>query len=242
MAVETPTHAERRHQRDRFHFVDAAVAGDATHARRQVRAMVEIGVVGKVVDANPAHRPACGSALSNGCKLFAVSLHELMTVHAGLGRGDVRDRGKLDRGVTVPAIETKLADMELVAVGNGLHGTVADVDVPRGKVVPDASGHECRTENARDGGYDRKFVPPGWEDLSQWLGLPGAEGQLPKPRVRDGTVMPHPLPQTNSCKGITENLFDLGGNPIHEQQRGSSAASLRYHVPAPGRCNVDALR
>ena len=47
-----------RHLRDRFHLVDAAVAGDAADSRRHVRAVGEIGVVGKLVDANPAHRPA----------------------------------------------------------------------------------------------------------------------------------------------------------------------------------------
>src|SRR4030095_16673292 len=56
MAVETPTHTERRHQRDLFHLVDAAMTGDAPDAPGQVRAMVEIGEIGKVVDANPSHR------------------------------------------------------------------------------------------------------------------------------------------------------------------------------------------
>ena len=58
VAVEAPAHAERRHLGDRFHLVDAAVAGDAADACRHVRAVGEIGVVGKLVDANPAHRPA----------------------------------------------------------------------------------------------------------------------------------------------------------------------------------------
>ena len=40
-----------------------------------------------------------------------------MAVHAGLRRRNVGDAGNLDRGVTVAAIETELADVELVAVG-----------------------------------------------------------------------------------------------------------------------------
>ena len=109
-----------------------------------------------------------------------------------LGGRNVRDGRDLDRGVTVAAIETELADVELMAVWDGLNGLVAHVRVPRGKVVPDARDHEDRTEAARDGGHDRELVPPRGEDLGQRLGLRGAVGQLPRPRVRDGTMMPHP--------------------------------------------------
>ena len=109
--------------------------------------------------------------------------------------------------MTVAAIETKLADVELVAVRDGLNGTVAHVRVPRGKEVPDARDRERRTDAARDGGHDRELVPPGREDLGQRLGLRGAGGQLPRPRVRDGTVMPHPRsPTKNSPEGTTEIL------------------------------------
>ena len=129
-----------------------------------------------------------------------------MAIHAGLGGRNVRDVRNLDRGVTVSAIETKLADVEPVAVRNRLNGTVAHVCVPRGKVVPDARDRERRTEDAREGGPDRELVPPGGEDLGQWLGLCGAGGQLPRPRVRDGTVMPHPRPPKNSSQGTTNSL------------------------------------
>jgi hypothetical protein len=61
-----------------------------------------------------------------------------MAVHARLGGRNVRDGRRLDGRVTVSAIETKLADVELVTVRDGLHGTVAHVCVPRRKVVPDA--------------------------------------------------------------------------------------------------------
>ena len=84
-----------------------------------------------------------------------------MAVHAGLRGRNVGDVRNLDRGVTVSAIETKLADVEPVAVRDGLNGTVAHVCVPRGKVVPDARDRERRTEAARDGGHDRELVPPG---------------------------------------------------------------------------------
>ena len=90
-----------------------------------------------------------------------------MAVHAGLRRRHVRHRGNLDGGVTVAVIETKLADVELMVVGNGLMGLVAYVRVPRGKEVPDARDREHRTEGADDGGRDREFVPPRGKYLGQ---------------------------------------------------------------------------
>jgi hypothetical protein len=81
-----------------------------------------------------------------------------MAVHAGARGWNVRDGRAFDRGVTVAAIETELADVELMAVRDGLNGTVAHVCVPRGKEVPDARDCERRTEAARDGGHDRELV------------------------------------------------------------------------------------
>ena len=82
--------------------------------------------------------------------------------------------------MTVSAIETELADVELMAVRDGLNGTVAHVRVPRGKEVPNARDRERRTEAARDGGDDRELVPPLGKDLGQWLGSGAAGGRLPR--------------------------------------------------------------
>src|SRR6185503_14979181 len=120
---------------------------------------------------------------------------------------NVRDVRDLHRGVTVPAIETEFADVEPVAIRDGLSGTVAYVRVPRRKVVPDARGRDYRTENDHEGGHERELVPPGWENLGQWLGLRGAGGQLPRPRVRGGTVMRrHPRdPKEVRSQGTTRS-------------------------------------
>ena len=129
-----------------------------------------------------------------------------MAVHARLRGRNVGDGRNLDRGVTVPAIETELADVELVAVRDGLNGTVAHVRVPRGKVVPDARDRKQRNEAARDGGHDRELVPPRGKDLGQWLELRGAGGQfqpgLPRLRVRNG-VMQHPRAPKNFSQETT---------------------------------------
>ena len=201
VAVEAPAHTERRHLRDRFHLVDAAVAGDTADSCRHVRAVREIRVVGQLVDANPAHRPAALGAVPNRCEQLAVPLHGLMAVHARLRGRNVGDVRNLDRGVTVSAIETKLADVELVAVRDGLNGTVAHVCVPRGKVVPDARDREqsdrgcprwrrrsgaCSTTEGKSGPMAR--TPGRWRTRCR------------RPRVRDGTVMAHRRAPKRICR------------------------------------------
>jgi hypothetical protein len=143
------------------------VACDAADTGRDVHAVREIGVIGKLVDADPAHRPSAGEAVPNRSELRAVLFRGLVAVHAGLGRRDVRDVGNFNRRVTVPAIQTEFADVQLVAVRNRLYRLIADVRVPRRKVVPDTRYHQHRTEDARNGRHDRKVVPPTGEYLSQ---------------------------------------------------------------------------
>jgi hypothetical protein len=99
-----------------------------------------------------------------------------MAVHARLRRGNVGDGRPLDRYVTVAAIETELTDVELVAVRNRLHRTIAHVRVPRGQVVPNAREYEDRSEATADGSDERELIPPGREDLAQRLRLRGAHG------------------------------------------------------------------
>jgi hypothetical protein len=57
--------------------------------------------------------------------------------------------------VAIPAVEPQLADVQFVAVGNGLRGTVAYVRVPRREVVPDAGGQEDWNDATADGGDER---------------------------------------------------------------------------------------
>ena len=167
MALKAPAHAERLHLRNCFHLVDTTVTGDAAYSCRHVNAVGEIGIVGKLVNPNPPHRPAAGEALTNGGQFLAVLLRRRMAVHAGLRGRNVRDGGNLHRGVTVPAVEAKLADVEFMAVRNRLNRTVAHVRVPRGKVVPNERDRQCRNEDARNGRDDREVVPPTGEYLSQ---------------------------------------------------------------------------
>ena len=208
VAVEAPAHTERRHLRDDFHLVDTTVTGDTADSAGHVRVMVEVGVVGKLVDANPAHRTAALGAVANRGERRAVLLHRLMAVHAGLRRRNVRDGRHLDRGVTVPAIESKFADVELVAIRDGLNGTVADVGVPRGKEVPDAANRERRTRGCPRWRRRSGACSTTGEKSGPIARTPGRWRTVARSRVRDGTVMPHPRPRKEFRRGNDRSPVD----------------------------------
>src|SRR5262245_15492765 len=111
--------------------------------------------------------------------------------------------------MAIAAIETELSDVKLVAVRDRLHRLVAHVRVPRRKVVPDARDHDHRSEGSHDCGDERQLVPTWGKNLCQWLGLLGVGGQLPRPQLRDGTVMTHPrAPREFGWRGMTEIPVD----------------------------------
>jgi hypothetical protein len=93
--------------------------------------------------------------------------------------------------VAIAAVEAELADVEFVAIWNGLNGTIANVRVPRREEVPDARDGENRGQAACDGAEEREFVPPRGKNLGQQL-LQSAGGHKPRPRICDGTEIPHP--------------------------------------------------
>ena len=128
MAVEAPGHGQRLHLLHFRHLVDAAVAGDAGDARRHVRLVVEINVVGQPVDLHPRDGRAGRIALANQFQLGALGLHRNMAVHAGFGGGDRRVARLVHRVVTVSAVHAQVAGMQLVAVRDGLDGRVAGID------------------------------------------------------------------------------------------------------------------
>ena len=91
VAFQAPAHAQRLGLGHDLHLVDAAVAGDAGHPGGDVRAVLEIGEVGELVHARPAHRPARRSAVADRGEQLAVALDQLVAVHARLRVGADRD-------------------------------------------------------------------------------------------------------------------------------------------------------
>src|SRR5437879_5611176 len=97
------------------HLVHPSVAGNAADSLVNVNVVIEIDELRQIVDALPGDRFAAAKTGPNRLQHGAPEPNLLMAVHARLGRWDARKGGILDRGMTVAAINAKLADMVLVA-------------------------------------------------------------------------------------------------------------------------------
>ena len=75
MALEAPSHSERRLGAHDLHLVDAPVTRDAADAGREVRAVIEVGVARKLVDLHPLDRLAALPAGADRREARAVGLH-----------------------------------------------------------------------------------------------------------------------------------------------------------------------
>ena len=74
MAIEAPGHAERLVVPDLFHLVDSTVAAHTTHAPCNVDRVIEVGIIGQLVDANPWYGHAAGVRWRSGASFALVAL------------------------------------------------------------------------------------------------------------------------------------------------------------------------
>ena len=137
MAVQAPAHAERFVLVDLFHLIDPAVTTHAADAAGHVGAVIEVGVVGEVMNLHPLHGLTRLVALPDWSELGARRPNFAVTVHARLCRRDRRMRTVFDGAVAIPAIDAELAGVQRVAVRNRLFGHVADIRRFRRSAVPD---------------------------------------------------------------------------------------------------------
>ena len=89
--------------------------------------MIEIDVVGQIMHANPRDRFAGLHALAKRLGRLGVGGDRLVAIHADRRRRDCGKGGPLDRRVAIAAIEPHLADVDLMGIGHGLTGRVADI-------------------------------------------------------------------------------------------------------------------
>src|SRR3954470_9276119 len=115
MAVKAPFHLERRivvHQR---HTIDRAMADVTTHALGHVDTVIEVNVVGQIVDPVPNQRLSRTEALAYRLEQRCVGPYLGMTVHASLCRRNPGETRDLDRGVAVTAVNTQASNVMLMA-------------------------------------------------------------------------------------------------------------------------------
>ena len=82
MTIETPFHVERLGLANQRHLIDAPVAGGAPDALGHVNAVIEIDVVGQIMDPIPLQRHASGETRANRRKHLRICPNLRMTRHA----------------------------------------------------------------------------------------------------------------------------------------------------------------
>ena len=167
MAIEAPGHLERRVLRHERHPVDAPVAGLAPDSLGDVDRVVEVDVVGQVVDLDPLDRSAGPPALPDRLELGRLVPDLGVAVHARLGRRDVRERGLLDARVAVPAVDAHGADVVLVGELDRLDaGDALLRDVGRAVDGVEEPEQQRDEENGAEDRHPRNRVRAAAEDLS----------------------------------------------------------------------------
>ena len=127
VALEAPTHTERLDLPDTVHRVYAAVTLHAAHAPRDMRGVVEIGVVGKIMYADPLHRATSAVTLPEWLEQLTLWVNLCVAIHARLRRWDCCLRCDLDCVVAITTVHPELPCVYRVAKWNWLHRLIANV-------------------------------------------------------------------------------------------------------------------
>jgi len=130
MATQAPFHLQRVFLAHQRHTIHGPMASVTTHAFLNMNRMVEVCEIGKVVDAGPANRRAVLKTISHRPEDVACGPNLGVTVHANRRRGDTGKRGRLNRRMTVAAIDAEPGHMVFVAERHGLlsrHILIGDV-------------------------------------------------------------------------------------------------------------------
>lgn len=98
--------------------------------------MIEIRVIGYLVDSYPVDWISALPTLSHRGQFGIIGLNLRVAVHAGLRRGNIRVGRNLHVGVTVPAIHPELRDMDIVREGHRLNRLIPCSHVFRRQVIP----------------------------------------------------------------------------------------------------------
>jgi len=126
MATQAPFHMERvlsPHQRHLLHGTMTCFTG---HSLPNVNAVVEVNEVRKVVHSGPPDRFLFAEARADRFQKRAVGPDLRVTIHAGFGWWNPRERARFDRRVAVSAIDADSGDVMFVTEGNRLVAYDAD--------------------------------------------------------------------------------------------------------------------
>ena len=115
MAIQAPTHIQRRSLENERHLVDGTVTRGAADALVDVNAVIEVDVIGQAVDLDPLNRLVSTKAFANRFEIADIVEEDGMAIHAGLGGRNARIAGTFHAGMTVAAVDAVVSNMVLVA-------------------------------------------------------------------------------------------------------------------------------
>ena len=103
------------------------MTGGATDAFVDMNAVIEIDKPGKIMNPSPLNGLVVAKTIPHRCQRWAVSPDLAVAAHARLGGRNPRERAVFDRGMTVAAVYSIVADVMLVAEGDRLAASDADL-------------------------------------------------------------------------------------------------------------------
>src|SRR5438128_2709401 len=104
------------------HPVDRSVAVNTAYTAIYMNRMVEIDVIGELVDLHPGNGLARLVTLAHQRQLGVIPQNLIVAIHAGRGGRDVRVPGFLDSVVTIAAIDPQLIGMDGMRKSHRLNG------------------------------------------------------------------------------------------------------------------------
>ena len=146
VTIETPPHAQRLLLPHLIHEVDPPVALRAADPPGHMDAVIEVDVVGELMNPHPLHRLARLPARPDRSQHLGIGANQLVAIHARLGGRNHGDGRPLHVDVAIPAIQTELVHMEPMRVRDRLIGRVAHLGEPGRKVVPDEKGSRDKAQ------------------------------------------------------------------------------------------------
>ena len=122
------------------------MTGGAAHTFVHVNAVVEIGIVRKIVDPDPLEWIASAKTGAHWFQIRTISPDLLVAVHTRLGRGHACGGSNLHRIMAIATVDTIVTDVMFVAKLNRLLSLNPLARVP-GRAVYFRSHPEGRDEN-----------------------------------------------------------------------------------------------
>lgn len=140
MTIQAPAHRKRFRLFYNFHFVDPSVARHTPNPAVDMRTVVEINKIRKIVNPYPLDRFPRSPTFMNLCEFITGRPYSGMTVHTSLCGGNRGVRRGFNCVVAVTAIDPKFPCMQSMRIVYRLLGSVSDSQGDRREAIHQHNG------------------------------------------------------------------------------------------------------